>query len=701
MTDPFAPSPKNPTRTKCRATAPRSFVGVDGEGVTHADGTHDYVLLSVGTESLHSSGAPLTFEEIAAFLWEQHLADPEAIMVGFYLTYDFTMWLKGLPEHRARMLLTVDGVSRRRRYKGKNPVPFPVYCGDWEFDLHAGKRFKLRPLGSKEPWAYVCDVGPFFQSSFLAAIDPANWPEPIVSAEEFALIRDGKLNRTSAQFDASMVRYNVLENDVLARVMMKLDSGFTDMRVRLGRTQWYGPGQAAQAWLNLIDAPTASDIAACTPVEVLEAAQASYYGGWFEIFHHGLLPGVTYEYDINSAYPAVIAKLPCLLHGEWRKDGEGDITLVRARVSQIAGNGSRIGTMPHRTHEGAILRPRNTMGWYWKHELEAAKRANSIDGVIIYGQWAYLPRCGHRPFSDVAGLYDQRRIAGKDTPLGRALKLVYNSVYGKLAQSVGDPKYANAIYASLVTAGCRTSIWNAIATHPGGTSAVAMIATDGVFFTSPHNKLPVSNLLGDWSAATRTNLSLFMPGLYWDDETRNKPEGKIRSRGIAARDLRGLIPRMDAGWRVWHGMVSGRKVKKKSKELWKIFNQVGGETADELKKMYLYRQTNWPLFPIPVSFGLITAKLAMHRNDWASAGTISTKPRVISADPSDKRDPHAFLDSEGRITTMPYDFPPGSLESTPYDKRFGLELQSKMTEEELITPDGHVLDELYEFAQDM
>jgi hypothetical protein len=88
-----------------------------------------------------------------------------------------------------------------------------------------------------------------------------------------------------------------------------------------------------------------------------------------------------------------------------------------------------------------------------------------------------------------------------------------------MAQSVGQPKYANAVYASLITAGCRCMILDAIATHPLRTEAV-MIATDGIYFTAPHPGLPLSNQLGDWETKSLNNLMLFKPGTYWDDETR-------------------------------------------------------------------------------------------------------------------------------------------------------------------------------------
>jgi hypothetical protein len=98
--------------------------------------------------------------------------------------------------------------------------------------------------------------------------------------------------------------------------------------------------------------------------------------------------------------------------------------------------------------------------------------------------------CDHEPpLRHLEGLYQPRFGIGKDTPEGKAFKLVYNSVYGKFAQSVGEPVYGNPAYASLITRGCRTRILDAIATHPRRSAAVAMMATGGVYFLTPHPQI--------------------------------------------------------------------------------------------------------------------------------------------------------------------------------------------------------------------
>ena len=73
---------------------PAKFVGVDGEGMGNGR-EHRYVLLSVGDRSIQNAHG-LKFPEIMEFLCSQYSADK--VFAVFFLGYDFTLWLKGLPE---------------------------------------------------------------------------------------------------------------------------------------------------------------------------------------------------------------------------------------------------------------------------------------------------------------------------------------------------------------------------------------------------------------------------------------------------------------------------------------------------------------------------------------------------------------------------------------------------------------------------
>lgn len=689
----------NNARTESRERHDMRFVGVDGEGVTfcahcqtvktdspecvkcgHTDWLHDYVLLTVGNYPplFNEDGSHLHWEQVFEYLYECFEKDPGAAYVGFFLGYDFTQWLRTLPESRAASLLTAEGIAKRsRKRSGKNHRPFPVHIGSdedlwaWEVDTLAMKRFSIRPGTGLPPGMVkntkramvICDTGAFFQKRFLDVI--ASHVGTLITQEEFDIVLEGKMNRSTAKLDEDMKRYNALENDILSRVMNELNKGFTEVGIKLRSDQWFGPGQAAQRWLTNIGATPAEEMYKTIPKYAAETAQKTYYGGWFEIFRHGIIPGKTYEYDINSAYPYAISELPCLLHGEWSHVSEVS-TLpekpaesYRMLYALVKGSNPVVGTMPHRTSKGAIMRPHMTKGWYWQHEIEAALDAGIIDSVEVEEYVQYDPCDCPKPFRSIAELYKKRLEVGKDTPSGMAYKLVYNSAYGKMAQSIGKPKYANSIYASLITASCRTRILQAIGSHPRGTEAVLMVATDGVYFDSPHPGLEIDKeKLGYWSKGTKENICLFMPGVYWDDKSRTAlVEGKevrVKSRGVSASDLSACITSID----------------------------------DQFKRMK--PGDEWPRIEIPIQFNMTSAKLALARGKWYTAGeVIFDGMKDISSNPVSKRSPEVFWNGDV-LMTSPYK-KGVELETTPYDKRF-----AQMLDENIdmggweITPDGTV-----------
>ena len=661
----------NPASTRYN-NVPTRFVCIDGEGITLPDGAHRYVLLGIGDQQI-SNERGLSWEEICDFLWEQFLeyGTKSVAYTGFFLSYDFIQWLRQLPEERARMLLTAEGRAKRAPKSDKRIQPFPVRYENWEFDILGSKRLRLRKVGSKR-WMNICDTGPFFQKSFIKVIDPEEWNDPIVSTQEYDEICREKGRRGAAGLDASMRHYNALENEILARVLGRLNEGFQSLGIHLRPGEWYGPGQAAQAWLKT-RAITGERLEEITPPGALDAARESYFGGWFEIMAHGPVPGVTYEYDINSAYPYIISQLPCLKHGRWKQTRNAPATRSAGTTlslvyAHVKGSDPYIGAMLHRDQKGNISRPHQTEGWYWLHEITAAKAAGIIDSYRIQRAWTYTPCNCPAPLREVADIYKLRQEVGKKTPLGIACKLVPNSLYGKFAQSIGSPKYGNPIYASLITAGCRTMILNAIATHPRGTKDVYMVATDGVYFASPHPGLSVSGALGAWDAEEKHNICLFKPGVYWDDEARKAIKaGKapiFKARGVNANDLAKRIGQIDA---MFHELVE-------------YGQQETGNFADD----------KWPVVQFPVNFAMTTALQALHRNDWSQAGAVLPEAHSQQSSHPGKKRCSPFFDG-GILRTRPKQNDPYE-PSYPYLKRFGIEdpFSDVAQERYGITPDGLV-----------
>jgi hypothetical protein len=656
-------------RTLARGQHNIHFTGVDGEGV--GDGRdHRYVLLGVGDAQIENENG-LSFSDIMAFLYDCYMADREAVFAGFFLGYDFAQWLRTLPENRARYLLSEKEIAKRQRKKsGGNHTPFPVRYDGWEFDLLAMKRFKLRPEtetegASGKPWMYINDSGPFFQTSLVKAIDPQGWSEPIVSEDEYSFIVDNKNKRATASLGPEMRKYNSLENEIFSRLMNRTNEGFTRAGIRLRRDQWFGPGQAAQHWLRQIKCPSRDDMIESGQEQYLELGRMTYYGGWFEIFAHGHIPGRTFEYDINSAYPYCAAHLPCFQHGEWTHNGNLERAGHCIVYAVVKGSDHHIGSMLHRLPDGCIRRPSHTAGYYWLEEVRASQRAGLIDELDIRESWSYTPCACRPPLRGLLGLYDERLRVGKNTALGKGLKLIYNSVYGKFAQSVGNPRYGNSLYASLITSGCRTMILDAIATHPRKSDAVVMVATDGVYFTDKHSALPISDKIGEWDVSEKQNLTLFKPGVYWDDKARERirlsQPVSFKSRGISATQFASQIARIDNHYRDW-----------------------GNRYPCERDPMG--SRTGWhPRVTFNTSFSMVTPGQALEWGRWQDCGTLGHSDRhpsgcggcngahlVQDSDPIGKRH-SGWYDAERSIYwSRPYrDGGSGGLESTPYDKRFG------------------------------
>ena len=336
--------------------------------------------------------------------------------------------------------------------------------------------------------------------------------------------------------------------------------------------------------------------------------------------------------------------------------------------AKVHGTDSVCGTMLHSRKDHSILRPHNTSGWYWEHELAAGIRAGVIDTVEVLSSVEYRPCDCPYPLRALAGLYSERLRVGKDSPEGKAAKLLYNSVYGKFAQSVGNPRYGNALYASLITAGCRTMILDAIATHPEKTNALLMVATDGVYFAREHPGIPVGSNLGEWECTEKRNMCLFKPGVYWDDDVRKRirdgQDPRFKSRGISAKAFAGSIADVDSAFRRWD------------------------ENGAEL---------SYPSVTFASSFSMITPLQALQRGKWNLAGTLGHEPNdscrgcsgahlAQNSDPIQKR--RGLYRSGNIFRSSPWEDGGHPFESTPYDRAFG----QPEPDEYGITDDGTVKD---------
>jgi hypothetical protein len=519
----------------------KPFVGVDGEGGNiGVSGRHEYLLLRAG-EHVLETGMPLTSIECLHFL---ATLPRNATYVSFFFNYDVTMILKGLPESVVANLLDIDSrtwIDERGRSHVRR-----VWYEDYGFDYLPGKEFRVcwnpdRTNSTPIQWTVINDVSGFFQSSFVSALIKWN-----ISTEAMHnRISAQKQRRSSFECITNLTRlYNKKECELLAELMTSFREVISS--VSLLPTKWQGPGRLASVWLAHYNTTTIKSLQGNrTFYEVLEAANHAYYGGRFETTIAGPVRRTVHEYDINSAYPSAMSRLPCLAHGRWTKrrnphsicDG-----LYLAHV-HFESNEYILGQLPIRNDSGNISFPRSGSGWYWSHEIEAAIECGTK--ITVDTLYTYSKVCDCIAFEWVEELYYVRERLGKSEK-GHALKLVLNSLYGKMTQSVGRPKYANPIWASLITSMTRAQLINA---YRGYESHVLMLATDGIITDIPLPHLPISDKLGEWTHKQYDSMFIVQPGLYTlsDEEpkTRGVPQHMLlmHERGLRKHYQAGNVKR--------------------------------------------------------------------------------------------------------------------------------------------------------------
>lgn len=608
------PTKRNARRRERRAAqrkAPKEFIGVDGEG-GNVGGSHIYNLLTIGNLNLVGKPSLTTHECLRTIASLPN----DYIYVSYYFDYDVTMILRDLDQSVIQELL-----DRDSRTYGDRHVTVPITWNEFDIEYMPNKEFRVRYSGGN--WVVINDVSSFFQCSFLKAITDWNIGTP----EERKLIEEGKASRSEfMELAQSTVDYNALE----IRLLQELMSSYRDVFYELGIRpwKWQGPGQIATAVFKKYEVTKNKDLA--LEEDFLIAAQSSYYGGWFEVSRFGLLEMPLWNYDINSAYPYAMLALPCLEHGQWVKTNDPH-GLYLAHISWEGNTDMPWHSFPHRNKHGNISHPAIGSGWVWSHEIEQALPG---DDYQIDTAYMYVKDCNCEPFSFVRTLYELRKSLGKNSK-GMALKTAINSLYGKLAQSVGNPSYSNPVWASLITSHCRAQILSAMRTNP---SAIVMVATDGIYSTEPL-EVPVSNQLGDWEMEEYGSMFIIQPGVYVADGMLRA----VKSRGTAKRII---IERLDDIISNWESFVSMYGVDE--------WNFLLKNTATDIKIDRF------------MSLRIANAR----RNYRANVGQWIVDPKRLKFDWSAKRAIEGGVVIDMSILTRPL-VSDGVIESVPYDKNIG------------------------------
>jgi hypothetical protein len=526
------------------------FAGVDGEGGDIGTGRQEYLLLRAGQYVLET-GKPLTPMECLRFIAD---LPPDRTYVSYSFNYDVTMILRDLPLNRwARVLDRHLRMGRFGAYGVSIPYRESPIDGDVQVDYLPSKEFKVRIMrgGEWQKYVRIHDTFSFFQTSFLNTI--TTWLGDSGYHDVIEEIAENKARRGDFGPMTDKERhYNKQECIMLARVMTMFAEKLEQAGIPALR-DWQGPGNIAAALFNKYELPkraargkdtingTQLRIGIDWPA-VVAFANRSYYGGRFEPCIIGEIYQKIYQYDLRSAYASMYKHLPCLVHGTWHKQTAYDWNV---HLDQIGFTHIRfqhpphtiLGAFPVRKRSGTIQFPLKGEGVYTNYEINAALRSGIIDisGIEWLDGWQYDKHCDCVWLHFAEELYKARqRVAVDDPNLGRIFKLALASMYGKLAQSVGEPVYSNPVWAALITGYVRAQLFTAAARVKGG-AGVVMLATDGIFTIDPIPDLDIGPNLGQWELIEHEHgMMVIQSGVYL---IHGEDGDKVKSRGVPMRAL--------------------------------------------------------------------------------------------------------------------------------------------------------------------
>jgi hypothetical protein len=439
----------------------------------------------------------------------------------------------------------------------------------------------------------IFDTFGFYQKAFIE-VSESLVDHEYLSKAEHEIIKAQKGER--AEFDQvdfnTIKRYCGLELIALSKAITVLRDGFDQMGLRL--RAWSGAGSAASALFgkeNLKKLHFPDDITATDPPPWQIAASRAYFGGNIQLIKQGYAPiKPLFGYDLASAYPSATLILPSMKGGKWTTAKErsylahdpearraiGDANVLsmfrvkwrfprslrqiydRKRRAWVEQKPFPFFPHPYRTKTGAILFPSAGEGWFMRDEILGAiawfetlfpDRAalawfEEFGGCFtVNASMLFEPasdKVDVRPFAFVQEQYELRARTPKKDVLNQAIKLCLNSLYGKLAQSVGEkgkvPPSACPYYAAAITANCRMRLMLAALKDP---QAMVMFATDGIVSTRELKGLErvrdvgagEKAALGDWEMDRLGGGMFLQSGLYvlfkLGGETKN-----IKTRGV-------------------------------------------------------------------------------------------------------------------------------------------------------------------------
>lgn len=314
---------------------------------------------------------------------------------------------------------------------------------------------------------------------------------------------------------------------------------------------------------------------------LMNYAADSYRGGMNGCSRPGLYNHVTYDYDLQNAYPTVMSQVPDI-------DWEGDAILEVLDCRELTLDDFELG---HMTPMFAAVT------FEFPEDVRYPCIPMSVDGSMIYprtshgthGVWAAGPdlyvalKLGAKIYCSIGAIARHRRVDGETSHfLGSVvkqfiqdrntakktfgkksleellLKTAVNSIYGKTAQNIAEHKSWSAFqqemgevggsaitspaHASMITAGIRSVLCAAMNQIEERGYHVYSYTTDGFISDAPFDLLKSLDLYGLAEPFTQARLYLTdgKDGGLWEVKHQQSDLYNITTRGNTSLSLEGV-----------------------------------------------------------------------------------------------------------------------------------------------------------------
>ncbi len=274
------------------------------------------------------------------------------------------------------------------------------------------------------------------------------------------------------------------------------------------------------------------------PYVVNELSYKCYFGGHFEIFQRGGLKNI-HHYDIKSAYPHAMAKLPDLNIGHWHKM-KNILEIYQSKLGffeiETEINENYLAPFLLRQLSGLVICPTGKIRTHVTlDELKIALeyydiKPKNISGYIFKEKLQTCPTPKTEFNKLIQNMYNMRT---KQTNEGQkyVYKVLLNAGYGKFAQTKPEIRgLFNPVICAYITGHCRAKLLDAVKKNKND---IVMLATDGIFSTK---KLPlkIGKNMGNLDYQFHPEMKLIQAGVYATNTKEDKTL-KAHSRGFALK----------------------------------------------------------------------------------------------------------------------------------------------------------------------